>query len=1038
MPSRISASRGNVVRGAPLLVTIVIIMIAAVACGARDRARSGQDASPASSAGAALPAALEAYLTEVFPDSGIPGLAVAVVVDGAIMTRGFGQADEGVPVTDTTAFELASCSKSFTALAALQLAAEGRLAMTDSVGKYLPGFHVRVDGRAHEITVEQLMHHTSGLPWNTIGQIPRDGDDGALRRTAMALSGFEVEERPGSRFVYSSANYDVLGAVIEEASGMEFSAYLEAHIFEPLGLTDTYVLESARTDGMAAGHKHGFFAPRPFTAPLYRANAPAGYIASTARDMGRWLAIQLGVVETPLAPLVELSHVADREVAPDYDGASYAAGWSVYQKPKGELSHAGDNPSFTSYVGFSPGGRFGVALLANSDSPQTARLGENLMALLRGAEPEPLPRSGGTVDRASSVAASCIGVLILAALVILGRILRQALSKRRRFRRPPHEAVAVGVGAALALIAVIGCVVMLPRAVAGIPLETAVIWLPWSFPVALGGLAVLLLLGYAVCIASALFPSERGVRGELPQLVALSLVAGISNAGLIFLIAAAPAYDGPLAAILYYFVVVALLYLASRKYVDKRAVTLAYRVVHDLRARLTARILTSRFQDLERIDSGRVAGTLNNDTHRLGQSMPIVVPLVTNAVTTIAVGVYLATVSFVAFLAAAAVVTIIAVVFSWVDSGAARYWKEEGQAQTRFLNLLDGLLRGFKELSMHTEKRRGFGADMDVALATYTVKRTRASAAHLNSFMIGEALLVGALGTIAFIFPRFLDGFDEAKLTTFVMGLLYIIGPLTGILRAVPTFTEARATWNRILTFEAELTSGRSALLALPPTRSITHLTLDGVTFQYPASDDSPGFSIGPASMEVKSGEILFLVGGNGSGKTTLARLLTGLYQPTAGQILVNGRSVGPEELGELVSVVFADFHLFPRLYDVTLAGKEGLVEHHLDVLRLKNKVTLDDSGFSTLDLSTGQRKRLALLKCLLEDRPILLFDEWAADQDPEFRRTFYRELLPALKRAGKLVIAITHDEQYFDAADRIVSLELGQLSQVKPSRKAS
>ncbi|WP_257453436.1 cyclic peptide export ABC transporter [Archangium lipolyticum] len=1023
MPSRVIASRAGIVRFAAFLIVVLFGV-----------------SSPALSAEAALPAALDAYLTEVFPGSGIPGMSVVVVKDGEVMTRGLGQAADGVAVTDATTFELASCSKSFTALAALQLIADGRLSMTDSVSKYLPGFHVRVRDRDHEVTVEQLLHHKTGLPWRALGLIEaEDVDDGALRRTAMLFSGFKVEDRPGTRFIYSSANYDILGAVIEAASGMEFGAYLESRIFAPLGLTSTHVLKATRPDGMAEGHKLGFFAPRPYTAPLYRGNAPSAYIVSTAQDMGRWLAIQLGLIETPLAELIKLSHMADRDVPPDpVDGGSYAAGWSVYQKPQGELAHSGGNPSFTSYVAFSPGGRFGVAVLANSNSSQTARLGENLMTLMRGGELKPLPRRDSALDRTFSVASSFLALLLLAALVVLGRILGQAFSKRRHFRRPSRQALVVGVGSAFALIPVIGGALMLPRAVAGIPLDTAIVWLPGSFPVAIAAFAALVLLGYVLCVVSALFTTENDIRGEMPRLVALSLAAGISNAALIFLIVAAPAYEGPLAAILCYYVAVALLYLICRKYVDTCAITLAYRVVYDMRARITSRILASRFQDLERLDSGRVAATLNNDTQSLGQGVPTVAPLVTNAVTTIAVGVYLATVSLVAFLGAAAVIFVIAALYSQVTRGSTRFWNEASQAQARFLKLVEGLVRGFNELSMHSEKRRGFGADMDVALTTHATKRTRAAVANLNAFMVGETLLVFALGTIAFVFPRVFDGFDAAQLTTFVMGLLYLIGPLNGIMQAVPTVTEARATWNRIRAFEAELTSVRPTLAEPPRQRSVTRLTLDGVSFKYAPNDDSAGFGVGPASFEVTSGEILFLVGGNGSGKTTLARLLTGLYRPTSGQILVDGRSVGPDELGELVSVVFADFHLFPRLYDVAVGSKVEVVDQHLELLRLKNKVTLDDKGFSTLDLSTGQRKRLALLKCFLEDRPILLFDEWAADQDPEFRRTFYSDLLPALRRSGKLIIAITHDDQYFDVADKILRLEFGRLSQVKPAREAS
>jgi ABC-type siderophore export system fused ATPase/permease subunit len=341
---------------------------------------------------------------------------------------------------------------------------------------------------------------------------------------------------------------------------------------------------------------------------------------------------------------------------------------------------------------------------------------------------------------------------------------------------------------------------------------------------------------------------------------------------------------------------------------------------------------------------------------------------------------------------------------------------------------------------------------MDAALVVQADVRTRANAAMLSYASFGEALLFVALGANAFVLPRVLSSLDTRHLATFLLGLLYIIPPIGGLLRRAPTITEGRAAWNRIRAFEAELASSSAgaersplglldgAVRALPvaailggdgeaePARAVAALSLEDVCFQYPEKEGRPGFGVGPVSVEVKRGEIAFIVGGNGSGKTTLARLVAGLYRPSAGTIRVDGVAVGPEALGELVSVVFADFHLFPRLYDVSLADKLDVVRAHLDTLQLRDKVMLDDAGFTTLELSTGQRKRLALLKCLLEDRAILLFDEWAADQDPEFRHIFYRSVLPALRDAGKLIVAITHDERYFEVADKLVHLEFGRV----------
>ena len=179
----------------------------------------------------------------------------------------------------------------------------------------------------------------------------------------------------------------------------------------------------------------------------------------------------------------------------------------------------------------------------------------------------------------------------------------------------------------------------------------------------------------------------------------------------------------------------------------------------------------------------------------------------------------------------------------------------------------------------------------------------------------------------------------------------------------------------------------------------------------------------------------MFLVGGNGSGKSTLARLLTGLHRPAAGEIRLDGRVLQPHEwqaYRQLFASVYTDFHLFARLLGP--AGtevEESLVGQWLERLRLRHKVRFANGRLADTRFSQGQRKRLALMLAMLEGRDILILDEWAADQDPLFRRLFYRELLPQLKAAGKTVLAITHDDHYFDQADRLLKMDGGRLSEL-------
>ncbi len=178
---------------------------------------------------------------------------------------------------------------------------------------------------------------------------------------------------------------------------------------------------------------------------------------------------------------------------------------------------------------------------------------------------------------------------------------------------------------------------------------------------------------------------------------------------------------------------------------------------------------------------------------------------------------------------------------------------------------------------------------------------------------------------------------------------------------------------------------------------------------------------------------MVILIGGNGSGKTTLAKVLTGLYQPDSGAILLDGVPVTEldrDRLRRLFSAVFSDFHLFPTLDGLSGPGASLDAEANALIakLELAHKVSVTGGVLSTRALSQGQRKRLALVVAYLEDRPFYLFDEWAADQDPLFREVFYRRLLPELRARGKAVLAISHDDRYFDVADRCVKLENGRL----------
>jgi len=268
---------------------------------------------------------------------------------------------------------------------------------------------------------------------------------------------------------------------------------------------------------------------------------------------------------------------------------------------------------------------------------------------------------------------------------------------------------------------------------------------------------------------------------------------------------------------------------------------------------------------------------------------------------------------------------------------------------------------------------------------------------------------------------------------TFALAILFLRSPLMSAVAAIPALLSANVSMHKLS--QLNLHPMPSVSPPHQPEQVFQKLQLQQVTFSHCADGHDPEFVVGPLNLTVERGQMIFVIGGNGSGKSTFAHLLTGLYQPHQGQILLNGEDVtaaNKKNYGLLFSAVFTDFHLFHQLLD----GQGELidpqtVDYWLNVFALQDKVSHHDGRLSRVSYSQGQRKRLALLMAIMEQRDCLLLDEWAADQDPHFRSVFYHDILPLLKNRGKTIIAITHDDKYFGIADRIIRMDEGQLTEL-------
>jgi putative ATP-binding cassette transporter len=356
---------------------------------------------------------------------------------------------------------------------------------------------------------------------------------------------------------------------------------------------------------------------------------------------------------------------------------------------------------------------------------------------------------------------------------------------------------------------------------------------------------------------------------------------------------------------------------------------------------------------------------------------------------------------------------------------------ESVRKEHAFLDLLQQLLAGFKEVKLDGKRAVGLRESLRAtseSLMDLKIKSTN----HFNKhYIFSQSSFYILIGALVFLLPRFSEAYSEV-LRQITATILFITGPLTGFIGAIPIVAAANVAVANIDRVEREL-GGAQEKLPLEVLPATTHqfqqIRMRDVVFWY-GEPGKAGFKLGPMNLTIEQGEVLFIVGGNGSGKSTFLKLLTYLYYPKEGSIFRDGIAIDETnypEFRNLFSVIFSDYHLFDRLYGSPQYSLEK-VNELLAEFQLAEKTKLIGDHWQTTDLSTGQRKRLALITCCLDRKPIYVLDEWAADQDPLFRRYFYETILPDLKRQGATVIAATHDDHYFHLADRILKLDFGQI----------
>jgi putative pyoverdin transport system ATP-binding/permease protein len=522
----------------------------------------------------------------------------------------------------------------------------------------------------------------------------------------------------------------------------------------------------------------------------------------------------------------------------------------------------------------------------------------------------------------------------------------------------------------------------------------------------------------------------RSTRLALAAIVVTGFLSGAASSGFIALINATLHRSASRSVLLPLFVLACLLLPALRFTSTVLLTRLTQQAQFELRLALARRILAAPLLELERIGPARLLAVVTEDIGTITGALSNLPLVLLHLTVVIGCLLYLGWLS--------PVLLLVVVVF--VVVGVATYRLPLWKAQHRFRQVrqawdslyqqMRGLTDGSKELKVHRRRREAFLEQVLAPAARslwHHMVRGSAITAAANSW--GQVLFFVLIGLLLFGLPTAGDG---EVLTGYTLAILYMITPLDTLLNLLPTFARAAVAADKVESLGLRLEGAREPVeAAAAPRRPWRRLELVAVTHTFRTETAEEEFMLGPLDLVFEPGEIVFIVGGNGSGKTTFAKVLLGLYLPQSGEIRLDGEAVGSQTRDgyrQLFAAVFADSYLFDRLLGLDSPNLDARARDALRWLQLDRKVTVGNGVFSTLDLSQGQRKRLALLTALLEERPIYVFDEWAADQDPGFKRVFYRELLPELRTKGRTLFVISHDDAYYDAADRIVKLDYGRV----------
>jgi len=524
------------------------------------------------------------------------------------------------------------------------------------------------------------------------------------------------------------------------------------------------------------------------------------------------------------------------------------------------------------------------------------------------------------------------------------------------------------------------------------------------------------------------------------KMVAIAIITGFvsggSSAALIALISRSisKGVNADLDTIAIAFGCLALVALVSSITSQIMLIRLAQQSVFQLRLSLSRQILSTELAQLEKLGSARLLATLTDDVQAVSEAVRIVPFLCIDLAIVVGCLGYIIWLSWQVFLLVVLLTVVAMGSCQWLLGSGQDWLGKAREEQDNLFKDFRAVTDGTKELKLNYGRRQAFlREELQQAAAAYRRYNTRGLTLFAMTSSWGKLIFFFAIGFVLFALPKLMT-INLQTLSGYVLTFTYLMLPMDNLINALPTIGRAGVALKKIDSLGITLAErAEIATIPAPIHQQWKELRLTSVTHTYQSEQDDRGFGVGPIDLTLYPGELVFVVGGNGSGKSTLAKLILGLYIPESGEIFFDGDRISDQNrewYRQHFAVVFADFFLFDRLLglDTANADLDGAATAYLKRLQLDHKVAIDHGKLSTISLSQGQRKRLTLLTAYLEQRPIFLFDEWAADQDPVFKDIFYTELLPQLRNQGKTILCISHDDHYFHLADRIIKLDYGQI----------